>query len=257
MKKKIEIKIKNLNLTYTGQEDVVALKNINLNLPGNRLTTLIGPSGCGKTTLLKTLNRLHEIKENVQLQGKIIIGGQDIIHSKQPIWELRQRVGLISQKPYPLPASIYDNVSYGPRLHGQKNGQQLDQIVEHCLSKAHLWSEVKDRLSTPATALSVGQLQRLSIARSLAIEPEVLLCDEITSALDPISSARVEELLLNLKEDYTIILVTHILRQAKRLADNVVFLYLGQVIETGPADEFFNNPTQEKTKKYLQGIMAG
>ncbi|MEA2054251.1 MAG: phosphate ABC transporter ATP-binding protein [Candidatus Thermoplasmatota archaeon] len=252
-----EIKVRNLNVFYSGGTDVVALKNINIDIPKNKLTTIIGPSGCGKTTLLKTLNRLHEIKEGVKVSGEIFIGGEDIYHPSRPVPELRRKVGLVAQKPYPLPASIYDNVAYGPKIHYRPNKNELDRIVEECLRKANLWDEVKDRLDSPAADLSIGQQQRLCMARTLAVEPEVILCDEVTSALDPISSEKLENLLLSLKEKYTIVMVTHVLRQAKRLADYVIFLYLGEVVETGTAEQFFNNPTNEKTKEYIKGIMAG
>jgi phosphate transport system ATP-binding protein len=252
-----EIKVRNLNVFYSGREDIVALKNINIDIPKNKLTTIIGPSGCGKTTLLKALNRLHEIKEGVKVSGEIFIGGKDIYHPDRPVPELRRKVGLVAQKPYPLPASIYDNVAYGPRIHRRPNKKELDEIVEECLKKTNLWDEVKDRLDSPAADLSVGQQQRLCIARTLAVEPEVILCDEVTSALDPISSEKVENLLCSLKEKYTIVMVTHVLRQAKRLADYVIFIYLGEIIETGTVEQFFNNPTNEKTKEYIKGIMAG
>lgn len=253
----IEIEIKNLNISYGGQRNVVALKNISIDIPKNKLTTILGPSGCGKSTLLKALNRLHDIRENTVVQGKIYIGGEDIYHPKRPISELRKKVGLVSQKPYPLPASIYHNVAYGPRIHGRPSRYDLDEIVKNCLKRVNLWDEIKDRLNSPAVNLSIGQQQRLCLARTLAVEPEVILCDEVTSALDPISSEMIENLLISLKNDYTIVMVSHVLRQARRMADYVVFIYLGEVIEMGNADQFFNNPTHEKTRMYIKGIMAG
>lgn len=252
-----EITVRNLNLTYGGQKSVPALKDINVDIPKNRLTAVLGPSGCGKTTFLKTLNRLHEIKDNVKTSGEIYIGGEDIYHPSQPVPELRRKVGLVSQKPYPLPASIYENIAYGPRIHDRPGRDKLDEIVENCLRRVGLWKEVNERLSAPAADLSIGQQQRLCLARTLAVDPEVILCDEVTSALDPISSEKIEDLLLSLKKTYTIVLVTHILRQAERLADHVIFLYLGEVVETGKADEVFTSPKQEKTQKYLSGLMAG
>lgn len=252
-----EIDVRNLQVSYSRRKDMVALNNVSVAIPRQQLTAIIGPSGCGKTTLLKALNRLHDIRDGVRVTGSIRIGGVDIYHSKQPVHELRRRVGLIAQKPYPLPASIYNNVAYGPRIHRHPHREELDDIVERCLREVHLWTEVKDRLDEPAADLSVGQQQRLCIARTLAVEPEVILCDEVTSALDPVSSQKVEELLLSLRERYTIVLVSHILRQAHRLADYVIFLYMGEVVETGPADIVFNHPRHQKTMEYVKGIMAG
>ena len=254
---KPEIQVRNLNISYHGRQNVVALHDINVDIPKNRLTAIVGPSGCGKTTLLKALNRLHDIKEGVRVDGHIVIGGEDIYHSKLPVFELRRRVGLIAQKPFPLPASIYDNVAYGPRIHRRLKGSALDQVVKRCLQQAHLWDEVETRLDAPAAGLSVGQQQRLCIARALAVEPDVILCDEPTSALDPLSSQKVEGLLLALKEKYTIVMVTHILRQARRLADYLIFLYMGQVIEVGEAGQMFGSPRHEITQEYMRGMMAG
>ncbi len=253
----VEIKIRNLNISYTDRTDVPALKNINLDIYKNRLTSIIGPSGCGKTTLLKSINRLHDINDSIHIDGKIEIGGEDIYASTKPVDELRKKVGLIAQRPYPIPASIYDNIAIGPRLHGSKNKSEMDAIVEDCLVRTHLWPEVKDRLKAPAIALSIGQQQRLCIARALAVEPEVILCDEVTSALDPISSEKIESLLISLKESYTIVLVSHVLRQAKRLSDDVIFMYFGEVVEASDAKSFFENPSDERTKNYISGIMAG
>ena len=253
----IEIKIRNLNISYLEQNDVQALKNINLDICKNSLTSIIGPSGCGKTTLLKAMNRLHDINDIAKVEGSIEIGGEDIYSSQKPVDELRKKVGLIAQRPYPIPASIYDNIAVGPRIHGEKKKNRLDEIVESCLIRAHLWNEVKDRLKSPAVALSIGQQQRLCIARALAVEPEVILCDEVTSALDPISSEKIESLLISLKENYTIVLVSHVLRQAKRLSDNVVFMYFGEVIEAGEKKQIFENPKNERTRQYISGVMAG
>ena len=255
--KPVEIKIRGLNISYEEQKDVQALKDINLDIYKNRLTSIIGPSGCGKTTLLKSMNRLHDINDSVRVEGKIEIGGEDIYHSEKPVDELRKKVGLIAQRPYPIPASIYENIAIGPKLHGKKTRAELDEIVEQCLVRTHLWPEVKDRLKSPAVALSIGQQQRLCIARALAVEPEVILCDEVTSALDPISSEKIESLLLSLKENYTIVLVSHVLRQAKRLSDDVVFMYFGKLVEAGEAKTIFESPSDERTRRYVSGIMAG
>lgn len=255
MTEKPKIKIRDLNVSYKKKEEFIALKNINIDLPKNKITAIIGPSGCGKSTLLKSLNRLHDIRDNVVIRGKVYIDEEDIYHPNQPVPEIRRKIGLVAQKPYPLPASIYDNVAYGPRIHYSLAKEKLNEIVENSLKKAGLWNEVKDRLHSPAADLSVGQLQRLCIARTLAVNPEVILCDEITSALDPISSEKVENLLLSLKENYTIILVSHVLRQAKRLADYVVFLYLGEIIETAEKHQFFTTPSHEKSKEYIKGIL--
>ena len=253
----VEIKIRNLNISYIDRSDVQALKNINIDIHKNRLTSIIGPSGCGKTTLLKSINRLHDINDSIHIDGKIEIGGEDIYASEKPVDELRKKVGLIAQRPYPIPASIYDNIAVGPRLHGKRKKDALDEIVESCLTRTHLWREVKDRLNAPAVALSIGQQQRLCIARALAVEPEVILCDEVTSALDPISSEKIESLLISLKENYTIVLVSHVLRQAKRLSDDVIFMYFGEVVEAGDAKLLFGNPKDERTRSYISGVMPG
>ena len=248
-----EIKIQDLKMyyDYNNGKSKPVLKSINVNIPKNKLTTIIGPSGCGKTTLLKSINRLHDIKNGTKVEGHIIIADEDIFHSKYPVVELRKKVGLVTQKPYPLPDSIYKNVTYGPNLHRKLTKEQSDRIVEKYLKKVNLWAEVKDRLHSPAADLSLGQQQRLCIARSLSIEPEVILCDEITSSLDPISSEKIENLLLELKDNYTIVVVTHIMRQARRLADFVIFMYLGELIEKGPAEQVFGSPNAELTRQYL------
>ena len=244
------IRIQNLSVTYEGQ---AALKDISLVIPDKQITAIIGPSGCGKTTLLRSINRLVDLNDNVRVSGEIWIGGHNICDPGADVISLRKEIGLISQKPSPLPMSIYDNITYGPRIHGVKDRGVLDKIVQECLQTVSLWSEVKDRLHGSASKLSVGQQQRLCLARSLAVKPEVLLCDEPTSALDPVSSKNIEGELVELKNKYTIVLVTHILRQARRLADYVVFLYLGQLIEHGPAHEFFDNPKELLTQSYISG----
>lgn len=247
------IEIKDLNIHIKGNH---ILKNINLTLPDKRITCIIGPSGCGKTTLLRTLNRLIDSTEGVQIRGKVLVEGKDIIDSGSEITELRRRIGLVSQRPYPLPMSIYNNVAYGCRINKLCKGRELHRTVVENLQNVGLWDEVKDRLHTPAARLSIGQQQRLCLARSLAVAPEYILADEATSALDPISAKTVEDLFVKLKENYSIIMVTHTLRQALRIADYVVFMYLGEIIEMGDAKDVFNNPTHELTRKYLSGAFS-
>lgn len=248
---KPHIQIRDLNVWYEGNH--LALRNVSLDIPRNQITVIIGPSGCGKTTLLKSLNRFLELSDGTRLSGQVFIDGEDIYAPGVDVTEIRKKVGLLAQRPYPLPMSIYDNVAYGLRIHRLKTGRDLDRAVRHYLEAAGLWEEVKDRLHQPASRLSIGQQQRLCLARGLAVEPEILLGDEVTSALDPISAQHIEKRLLELKQNYTIVLVTHILRQAKRLADYVVFMYMGEVIEVGPAAEVFTNPRQERTRAYLEG----
>lgn len=247
------ISVKNLNVYY-GKEQ--ALKDINVDIPNKKITAIIGPSGCGKTTLLKSFNRLIEMTEGIRVSGEILVDGEDILNPRVEVTHIRKKMGLLSQNPYPLPMSIYNNVAYGPRIHGTKNKKELDCIVEHYLKESSLWPEVKDRLNSPASKLSIGQQQRLCLARGLAVKPKIILGDEPTSALDPKSSQAIEERFLALKNEYTIIIVTHILRQAKRLADYVIFLYLGQLVEHGPANEVFENPKMEMTKEYIKGIIS-
>jgi phosphate transport system ATP-binding protein len=245
------IQIRNLNVYYDDNQQ--ALKNVNIDIPHNQITIILGPSGCGKTTLLKTLNRFLELNDGSRVSGQVLINGEDIYASDMDVTEIRKKAGLLSQHPYPLPMSIYDNVAFGLRIHRMKKGRALDQAVEHYLEAAGLWDEVKDRLHQPATRLSIGQQQRLCLARGLAVEPEILLGDETTSALDPISAQHIEERLIDLKQGYTVVLVTHILRQARRLADYVIFMYLGEVVEAGPAREVFEHPQQERTRAYIEG----
>jgi phosphate transport system ATP-binding protein len=250
---KSEIEVNNLNV-YIKENHI--LKNVNLSIPDKKITCIIGPSGCGKSTLLKTFNRLIDSVEGVKVTGQVLVNGEDIISSGQEITGIRRRMGLISQKPCPLPMSIFDNIAYGCRIHGIRNKRKLRMIVQHYLDAAGLWDEVKDRLRTPAVRLSVGQQQRLCLARSLAIEPQFILADEATSALDPISSKIIEELFVKLKQNYSIVMVTHTLRQALRIADYVVFMYLGEIIEANSAEQIFNNPQNELTKKYLSGAFS-
>jgi phosphate transport system ATP-binding protein len=251
--KTILIETKALNVTIHSNQ---VLKNIDIKIPAKQLTAIIGPSGCGKTTLLKSFNRLLEIQDGIKIQGEIVVDGKNIMSSGLNVPDIRKKMGLISQKPYPLPMSIFENVAYGLRIHHDKNQKELAEAVQNCLQEVGLWSEVKDRLHDPASRLSVGQQQRLCLARAIAVQPEVILCDEPTSALDPIAAQQIEKLLLKLKKDFTVILVTHTLRQAKRVADHVIFLYFGKVVEQGPAAEFFNNPKSPETKAYLAGEIS-
>ncbi len=246
----VHFSVRNLNVSYGKQP---ALRDINVDIPRGQITVILGPSGCGKTTLLKSLNRLLDITEGVRVTGQVLLDGEDVYAPGVDVTEVRKRAGLLSQRPSPLPMSIYDNVAFGPRVHGTARGRDLDAQVRHYLELAGLWDEVKDRLHAPATRLSIGQQQRLCLARGLAVEPEVILGDEPTSALDPISAQHIEHRLLDLKGQYTVVLVTHILRQAKRLADHVVFMYLGDLVEAGPAKEIFANPREERTRAYLSG----
>jgi len=246
---KSQIIMENVSVYYEGK---CVLSNVNLEIPEKQLTVIMGPSGCGKTTLLKSLNRMIDLESDVKIDGKIIIDGVNILDRKTDATAIRKKLGYICQTPNPLPMSIYDNLAYGPRIHGTKNKVELNSIVEKCLVAAGLWNEVSHRLKDPASKLSLGQQQRLCIARALTVEPEVLLCDEPTSALDPISAKHIEEQLLALKNDYTTVLVTHTLRQARRLADYVVFIYLGQIVEHGPAKQLFDDPKEPKTRAYIK-----
>ena len=229
-----------------------ALKNISLNIPKNRITALIGPSGCGKSTFLRSLNRMNDLIEGCRIDGDVRMDGEDI-YAKIDVNHLRKRVGMVFQKPNPFPMSIYDNVAYGPRTHGVKGKAQLDELVERSLKDAAIWNEVKDRLKKSALGLSGGQQQRLCIARALAAQPEAILMDEPTSALDPISTSRIEELALTLREQYTIIIVTHNMQQAARISDKTVFFLLGEVIESGDTEQIFSSPRDKRTKDYITG----
>lgn len=247
------LQIRNLNVYY-GERHV--LRDINLDIAQNRITAIIGPSGCGKTTLLKSLNRLLELGGDARVSGSVSVDGEDIYAPNAEVTHIRRKMGLLSQRPQVLPMSIYDNVAYGPRVHGIRARKDLDALVERHLRAASLWEEVADRLHAPAARLSIGQQQRLCLARGLAVEPSFILGDEPTSALDPQSSQNVEKSLQDLKEHYTIIVVTHILRQARRIADHIVFMYLGEAIESGPAESFFSNPRHEIARKYVQGVIS-
>lgn len=244
------ISVKDLNVWYGAHK---ALNNITLAIPDKKITAIIGPSGCGKTTLLRTFNRLIDLQDSVRVTGHVFVDGEDIFDTKSEVIDLRRKMGLLSQRPQALPMSIYENVAYGPRIHGLNDKKKLDEIVERYLKEARLWGEVKDRLHLPASRLSIGQQQRLCLARGLAVEPEIILGDEPTSALDPLSAEAIEFRFKQLRENYTIVIVTHSLRQARNIADYVIFLYLGDLVEHGPAEEFFNRPKDARTKAYLSG----
>ena len=245
-----KIVIEHLNLWYGSFQ---ALKDINLRLPANEITAFIGPSGCGKSTLLKSLNRMNDLVEGCRIEGTVTLDGEDIFSRKMDVNLLRKRVGMVFQKPNPFPMSIYDNVAYGPRTHGIRSRVKLDEIVEKSLRGAAIWDEVKDRLKKSALGMSGGQQQRLCIARALAVEPEVLLMDEPTSALDPISTSRIEELAMELKKDYTIVMVTHNMQQAARISDKTAFFLLGEMVEFGPTEKIFSMPQDRRTEDYITG----
>lgn len=247
--KKYKFDISNLNLHYG---DFHALKDVNMQIEANKITAFIGPSGCGKSTFLKTLNRMNDLVENCKIDGKVLLDGTDIYKDMDEI-TLRYRVGMVFQQPNPFPKSIYDNIAYGPRLFGVKKKSELDIIVEKSLKQAAIWDEVKDRLKKSALGLSGGQQQRLCIARTLAVEPEVILMDEPTSALDPISTSRIEDLAVELKNKYTIIMVTHNMQQAARISDNTAFFLLGEMIEYGKTEQLFSMPANKKTEDYITG----
>ena len=244
-----KLTISNMELYYG---DFKALKGINLNIQANEITAFIGPSGCGKSTLLKSLNRMNDLVEGCRITGSILLDGEDI-YGDMDINLLRKRVGMVFQKPNPFPMSVYDNIAYGPRTHGIRSKAQLDDIVEKSLRDAAIWDELKDRLKKSALGLSGGQQQRLCIARALAVQPEVLLMDEPTSALDPISTSKIEELAMELKKDYTIVMVTHNMQQAARISDKTAFFLMGEVIEFGETEQIFSMPKNKKTEDYITG----
>ena len=247
--KKYKFDISNLNLHYG---DFHALKDVNMQIEANKITAFIGPSGCGKSTFLKTLNRMNDLVENCKIDGKVLLDGTDIYKDMDEI-TLRYRVGMVFQQPNPFPKSVYDNVAYGPRIAGIKKKSQLDEIVERSLRQAAIWDELKDRLHKSALGLSGGQQQRLCIARTLAVEPEVILMDEPTSALDPISTSKIEDLAMELKKDYTIVMVTHNMQQAARISDKTAFFLLGEVVEYGETETIFSMPKNKKTEDYITG----
>ena len=243
------IKTEHLDLYYDTNH---ALKDINISVQSNKITALIGPSGCGKSTFLKTLNRMNDLVEGCRVTGKIILDGTDI-YKDIDVTDLRKRVGMVFQKPNPFPMSIYDNIAYGPRIHGIKSKVKLDEIVERSLKQAAIWDECKDRLKKSALSMSGGQQQRLCIARALAVEPEILLMDEPTSALDPISTSKIEDLAVELREKYTIIMVTHNMQQAVRVADMTAFFLLGEIVEYDNTEKMFSNPVDKRTEDYITG----
>ena len=243
------MQIENLDLFYG---DFQALKNVNMEIQANEITAFIGPSGCGKSTFLKTLNRMNDLVEGCRITGKVTLEGQDI-YNGMDVNLLRKRVGMVFQKPNPFPMSIYDNIAYGPRTHGIRNKAKLDDIVEKSLRNAAIWEETKDRLKSSALGMSGGQQQRLCIAIALAVQPDILLMDEPTSALDPISTSKIEDLCMELKKDYTIIIVTHNMQQAARISDKTAFFLLGEVIEMGDTDQIFSMPKDERTENYISG----
>ena len=244
------IAVKDLCLWYGNHQ---ALKEICMDIPEKSITALIGPSGCGKSTFLKTLNRMNDLVPGVKITGSVRYRGEDIFEASVDVNDLRRQIGMVFQKPNPFPMSIYDNVAYGPRTHGIRSRAKLDDLVERSLRGAALWDEVKDRLRKNALGLSGGQQQRLCIARALAVEPEVLLMDEPTSALDPISTSKIEELALQLKENYTIVIVTHNMQQAVRISDHTAFFLLGDLVEFGPTEKLFSQPEDKRTEDYITG----
>lgn len=249
MEQETKFTVKGLDLYYG---DFHALKNINLDIKEKEITAFIGPSGCGKSTFLKTLNRMNDLVEGCKITGDVRLDGQNV-YSGMDVNHLRKRVGMVFQKPNPFPMSIYDNIAYGPRTHGIHSKAKLDEIVECSLRQAAIWDEAKDRLKKSALGMSGGQQQRLCIARALAVQPEVILMDEPTSALDPISTARIEDLVIELKKDYTIIMVTHNMQQATRVSDKTVFFLLGEIIESGATEQLFSVPQDKRTEDYITG----
>ncbi|MDO5388208.1 MAG: phosphate ABC transporter ATP-binding protein PstB [Clostridia bacterium] len=250
MKMESKISVTNLNLYYGSNH---ALKNVSMEIPQKEVTAFIGPSGCGKSTFLKTLNRMNDLVDGVKIDGKVLIDGEDIYGSDVDTTLLRKKVGMVFQQPNPFPMSIYDNIAYGPRIHGIKNRSELDEIVETSLRGAAIFDEVKDRLKKSALGLSGGQQQRLCIARALAVKPDVLLMDEPTSALDPISTLKVEELMAELKKDYTVVIVTHNMQQATRIADNTAFFLVGEMVEMNKTEVLFSRPMDKRTEDYITG----
>ena len=245
-----KIDVSNMDLYYG---DFHALKNINLSIDANEVTAFIGPSGCGKSTLLKSINRMNDLVPGCRITGEMLLDGENIYGGKMDVNGLRKRVGMVFQKPNPFPMSIYDNIAYGPRTHGVRSKAKLDDIVEQSLRQAAIWDEVKERLKKSALGMSGGQQQRLCIARALAVQPEVLLMDEPTSALDPISTSKVEDLVMSLKNDYTIIIVTHNMQQATRVSDRTAFFLLGEVVEYAETEKLFSNPQDKRTEDYISG----
>jgi len=247
------LRVVDLNVTIQHKH---ILKNINLQIPEKSITCIIGPSGCGKTTLLRSLNRLHDDNADITISGSVMVDNEDIYGKNVEVTHIRKKMGLLAQRPTVLPMSIFENVAYGPRIHGTRNRRKLYVIVKNQLEAVGLWEEVKDRLKTPAIKLSIGQQQRLCLARGLAVHPEIILGDEATSALDPIATTKIEQLFLTLRKEYSIVLVTHTLRQARRIADYVAFMYMGELIEFGSANDIFSNPQHQLTKDYISGSFS-
>ena len=245
-----KVSVKGLNLYYG---ELHALKNIGIDISEKKVTALIGPSGCGKSTFIKTLNRMNDLVPGVKIEGEVLLDGENIYSRGVDVTLLRKRVGMVFQKPNPFPMSVYDNIAYGPRIHGMKSRRKLDEIVEQSLRGAALWDEIKDRLKKNAIGLSGGQQQRLCIARALAVEPEVLLMDEPTSSLDPISTMKIEDLISTLKNQYTIVIVTHNMQQAARISDSTAFFLHGEIVEFAPTDQLFSMPKDKKTEDYITG----
>lgn len=244
-----QIEVENLNLWYGEKQ---ALKNISMHIPKNSVTALIGPSGCGKSTFIRCINRMNDLIINCRVEGKVSIEGNDIYGKGVDVVDLRKHVGMVFQKPNPFPMSIYDNIAYGPRIHGVSK-KDIDRVVEDALRSAAIWNETSDRLKSPALSLSGGQQQRLCIARTLAVKPEIILFDEPCSALDPISTSRIEELIMDLKKDYTIVIVTHNMQQAARISDHTGFFLMGELIEFGQTRQIFQNPREKSTEDYITG----
>ncbi len=250
MSNKIKVKVENLNLYYGENHD---LKDVNMDIQENAVTAFIGPSGCGKSTFLKTLNRMNDLVDGVRIDGKVLLDGEDIYDPSVDTTILRKKVGMVFQQPNPFPMSIYDNIAYGPRVHGIRDKKRLDQIVEESLRGAAIFDEVKDRLKKSAMGLSGGQQQRICIARALAVQPEVLLMDEPTSALDPISTSKIEDLMEDLKKKYTVIVVTHNMQQATRVSDQTAFFLVGEMVEFGDTKQIFSYPQDKRTEDYITG----
>lgn len=245
----IKLRAENLNLSF-GTKQI--LKNISISFPTNKVTSLIGPSGCGKSTLLRSFNRMHDLSIDAKIDGKLILDELDLYDKKKSVTEIRKRIGMVFQKPNPLPKSIYENLAYALKIHNYPNNE-IPELIEKALKESFLWEEVKDELKKPAVKLSGGQQQRLCIARTVVLRPEVILMDEPCSALDPISTKKIEELILKLKENFTIVIVTHNMQQAQRISDNVAFMYMGELIEYDTCDTIFNNPKNDLTKRYISG----
>ncbi|SJZ30678.1 phosphate ABC transporter ATP-binding protein PstB [Selenihalanaerobacter shriftii] len=245
-----KILVEDLDFYY---DDFQALENVDLKAPANQVTALIGPSGCGKSTFLRTLNRMNDLIEGTKVEGKVLIDGENIYQENLDVVNLRKKIGMVFQDPNPFPKSIYDNVAYGPRAHGVKSPEELDRVVEKSLKRAALWDEVHDRLDKSAIGISGGQQQRLCIARALAVNPDVILMDEPTSALDPVATAKIEELVEELKENYTIVIVTHSMQQAARISDYTAFFLTGEIVEAGPTEKIFERPEDQRTEDYITG----